>query len=87
WSYAIADKALDFIGQNDTVRVVTTVQVNDGNGGVAQQAVTIALKGVNDAPVIVAGGQVTGSVTEKAGAYGDASLHLTGGSFDFADID
>ncbi|WP_238308930.1 M10 family metallopeptidase C-terminal domain-containing protein, partial [Methylorubrum suomiense] len=37
WSYALADGALDFLGRDDVARVVTTVQVSDGHGGVANQ--------------------------------------------------
>ncbi|WP_200927239.1 VCBS domain-containing protein, partial [Methylobacterium sp. Leaf88] len=91
WTYAIADTALDFIGQNDALKLVTTVVADDGHGGSAQQAVTITLKGVNDAPTIkgYAPGDaaIAGTVTEKAGVFGDAGLQQTGGAFAFADAD
>ena len=42
-----------------------TVQVDDGNGGVVTQPVTITVTGTNDAPVITSGKQA-GMITERS---------------------
>ena len=36
WHYNIDDSALDFLGANDEVTLTYTVQVGDGNGGIAR---------------------------------------------------
>ena len=42
-----------------------TVQVDDGNGGVVTQPVTITVTGTNDTPVITSGTQ-TGTIAERS---------------------
>jgi len=63
WDYTIADADLDFLAVGETVTVVFTITVNDGNGGTDTQDVTINITGANDAPVIAAV-DVTGNITE-----------------------
>ena len=52
WDYTIADADLDFLAAGETVTVVFTITVDDGNGGTDTQDVTINITGSNDAPVI-----------------------------------
>lgn len=52
WSYSIADGALDFIGQDQTVKVVSTVTLNDGHK-IDTTQVTVTITGANDAPTLV----------------------------------
>ena len=67
WSYSIADSSLDFLGQDQTATVVSTVTLDDGHkADTAQVAVTIS--GANDAPAIAA----------KAGDSAGADLGETG---------
>ncbi|WP_300254107.1 tandem-95 repeat protein, partial [Bradyrhizobium sp.] len=55
WTYSIADKALDFLGENQTVMLVSTVTLGDGYpGGTDTAQVTVTIHGTNDAPVIMA---------------------------------
>lgn len=91
WTYAIADKNLDFIGQNDTLKVVTTVQIADTFGGMTNQDVTVTMKGNNDMPTIakIAAGDasITGAIVENALMTGDSTPRTVQGGFNFADAD
>ncbi|NBV72613.1 MAG: hypothetical protein EBR60_11350, partial [Burkholderiaceae bacterium] len=84
------EESLNFLAQGERVNAVFTVQVNDGNGGLVNQAVTVAITGTNDAPKIVTtNGIASGSVHEKA----DLSLgentqtHAIAGRFDLTELD
>ena len=90
WRYAITEESLNFLAQGERVNAVFTVQVNDGKGGLVNQAVTLTITGTNDAPKIVtSGGIANGSVAEKA----DLSLgentqtHAIAGRFDLIELD
>ena len=90
WRYAITEESLNFLAQGERVNAVFTVQVNDGKGGLVNQAVTLTITGTNDAPKIVTtGGIASGSVAEKA----DLSLgentqtHAIAGRFDLIELD
>src|SRR5260221_605607 len=87
WHYNINDLALDFLGTNDQVVLTFTVQVADGNGGLAAQDVKITIGGTNDSPVITSGPQ-SGSVTEIAdGAPGENTApHSLSGAVTFTDV-
>ncbi|WP_377828426.1 VCBS domain-containing protein [Bradyrhizobium lupini] len=54
WSYSIADGALDFLGENQSAKVVSTVTLDDHQGNTATTDVTITITGKNDAPAITA---------------------------------
>ena len=43
WHYNIDDSALDFLGRQRPGDADLTVQVGDGNGGIAMQDVTITI--------------------------------------------
>ncbi|WP_334534472.1 VCBS domain-containing protein [Bradyrhizobium sp. AZCC 2230] len=62
WTYSIADSALDFLGENQTVKVVSTITLDDGHKTDTAQ-VTITITGANDAPVITTGTNDTASAT------------------------
>ena len=55
WDYTIAEADLDFLAVGETVTLVFTITVDDGNGGTDTQDVTILVTGSNDAPVITPG--------------------------------
>ena len=88
WHYDIADSALDFLGATDQVVLTYTVKTADGNGGTAQQDVTVTINGTNDAPVITSGTQ-SGSVTEDAdlSANENNETHHQSGTVTFGDVD
>ncbi|SDG44391.1 VCBS repeat-containing protein [Bradyrhizobium sp. Rc2d] len=69
WGYTIADKALDFLGVAEFVTITSTVELNDGHGGKADQDVTVVIAGANDDPIakpdyatVEKGRSVTGNV-------------------------
>jgi VCBS repeat-containing protein len=53
WSYSITDSALDFLADGQTATIVSTVTLNDNEGGTDTATVTITVTGSNDAPAIV----------------------------------
>lgn len=87
WSYALADTALDFLGQNETATVTTTVQVADNQGGVSTANVVITIRGANDAPALVTGALQAATVAEASNATGSTATKSVQGSFQFADLD
>ncbi|WP_247459812.1 hypothetical protein [Bradyrhizobium sp. 62] len=54
WSYSIADGALDFLGENQSAKVVSTVTLDDHQGKTDTAEVTVTIIGKNDAPAITA---------------------------------
>jgi VCBS repeat-containing protein len=54
WSYSIPDHQLDFLAQGETVTLVSTVEIDDHNGGTTSTTVTVTVTGANDAPTITA---------------------------------
>jgi VCBS repeat-containing protein len=52
WNYAIADSALDFLGQGETVVLTSTITVDDHHGGIVSTPVTVTINGANDLPVV-----------------------------------
>lgn len=55
WSYELVDNVLDFLAENETIKLVSIVRISDGNGGFADATVTINIVGgANDTPSIAA---------------------------------
>lgn len=50
WGYTITDSTFDFLGVGETIRVTSTVEINDGHGGKVDQDVTVTINGANDLP-------------------------------------
>ena len=50
WGYTIGDATLDFLGEGETVTVVSTVAIDDQHGGSVNQDVTLTIVGANDLP-------------------------------------
>ena len=81
WTYSVDDSAIPAslaVGQTETVTYL--VDVSDGHGGVATQAVNITLTGINDAPVITSGPQ-------SAQAPSSAGVAAGAGQLTFSDPD
>ena len=64
WTFSAQDSNFDYLAAGETLTLTYTVQVDDGNGGVATQPVTITVTGTNDTPVITSVPQ-TGEITER----------------------
>ncbi|WP_439372828.1 VCBS domain-containing protein [Bradyrhizobium sp. DASA03120] len=52
WSYSIADNALDFLAKDQTVKVVSTITLCDGQGQKVTADVVVTITGTNDAPTL-----------------------------------
>ncbi|KJC43213.1 VCBS domain-containing protein [Bradyrhizobium sp. LTSP857] len=61
WSYSIADSGLDFLGENQTVTVVSTITICDDHHKTDTAEVTVTITGKNDAPSITTGTSDTAS--------------------------
>ncbi|MFL6754938.1 MAG: VCBS domain-containing protein, partial [Sphingomicrobium sp.] len=81
WTFDVDNSAIQYLATNETKVQEYTVTIDDGHGGSTTQTVSVTLKGVNDAVVIVPGGIVAGAVVEDGGDYEET------GSFGFSDVD
>jgi len=52
WDYTLADGALTFLGEGDTVNAIFTITVTDNNGATANQEVAINLVGSNSSIIV-----------------------------------
>ncbi|WP_445219535.1 VCBS domain-containing protein [Bradyrhizobium sp. Pa8] len=52
WTYSVADGALDFLGKDQTAKIVSTITLDDHAGQKTTTDVTITITGTNDAPAI-----------------------------------
>ena len=83
WHYTVSDSgAVDALAAGEHLADSFTVQVDDGQGGLATQTVSIDIVGTNDAPVITSGAQ-SGNVSEGD----DGSNQSATGQVTFTDID
>lgn len=65
WTFEVDDQAIDHLAKDQKLVQEYVIVVDDGNGGTAEQTVTITIVGTNDAPIIDANeSNITGSVTE-----------------------
>ncbi|SFL26782.1 VCBS repeat-containing protein, partial [Pseudovibrio ascidiaceicola] len=51
-TFSAASTVFDYLAAGEQVELVFTVTLDDGNGGVATQPVTVTIVGTNDAPVV-----------------------------------
>jgi large repetitive protein len=65
WTYQIADSAIQFLGNGQTLTETYAVTVDDGHGGVASQNVTVTVNGVT--PVVT--GEAITSATGMQGNW------------------
>ncbi len=72
WTYSVADKALDFLAQGETLTFTYIGTVDDHQtGGVVTQPITVTIHGTNDAPVIKLDGtySLDQFITQDYGAW------------------
>lgn len=68
WTFSVANAAVQFLAAGETRTQTYTVSVDDGDGGIATQDVTITVTGENDGPVITSAfslGQVVEGMTDS----------------------
>lgn len=89
WAYSIPDHQLDFLAEGETVTLVSTVVVDDQNGGVTSTTVTVQIYGgSNDAPTITSEvSDVQGSISEQPDITGSTTLNDACGTLAFRDVD
>ncbi|MET3595343.1 VCBS repeat-containing protein, partial [Mesorhizobium shonense] len=87
WHYTVSDSgAVDALAAGEHLADSFTVQVDDHNGGIATQTVSIDITGTNDVAVI--SGTSTGSVVEAGGvANADAGTPMASGTLTDTDVD
>lgn len=55
WTYKLVDNVLDFLAEDETITLVSTVRISDGHGGFVDATVTINIVGgANDTPSVSA---------------------------------
>ncbi|MGB3489625.1 MAG: VCBS domain-containing protein [Xanthobacteraceae bacterium] len=89
WSFSAADKAFDYLADGETVTLAYQVTLDDGEGDSNSTDTTtiyVTIVGTNDRPVITTGDQTRGLI-EYQHATGSGTMHTTGGTFDFTDVD
>ncbi len=65
WTYSVADNALDFLAQGETLKLTYTATVDDHQtGGTVTTPITVTIHGTDDAPVA---NNDTGAVTAGSG--------------------
>lgn len=74
WDYSIADNNLDFLGEDQKVKVVSTITLDDGSGQTVAADVTVTICGKNDAPTVAA--VTTGPLVDTAAT--DSFPDITG---------
>lgn len=83
WTYSVADSSLDFLGEGQIAKVMSTITLDDHQGGTATAEVTVLITGANDAPTVTSDAAAArGAVTEDAGA-----TLSTGGTLAIQDLD
>jgi VCBS repeat-containing protein len=81
WDFNSGGQTFNYLALGESLQLIYTLTVNDGNGGTDTEVVTITLTGTNDAPVLTV--DAAGGVTEDA-----SSPNLTDtGTLSFTDAD
>jgi VCBS repeat-containing protein len=88
WTFALADKYVDFLAVGETLTVVYDVTVTDNNNASSTQQVTVVFTGTNDTPAINVGSSIlAGSVSELPNTTGSSAVDSTSGAVAFSDPD
>ncbi|MBR0829091.1 FecR domain-containing protein [Bradyrhizobium manausense] len=86
WTYSIADGALDFLGEDQTVTLLSTITLDDHQGGTDTAQVKVTITGKNDAPAITAeSGDSTGATQPETNGEQTARGTLTLSDADVTD--
>ena len=87
WSFGAADSTFDYLAADETVTLTYTVQIADGQGGLASQAVVLTVTGTQDVPTIAAGTNAVGAISELSMTTGSNAADTASGTIRFADVD
>ncbi|MGJ4955855.1 VCBS domain-containing protein [Bradyrhizobium sp. HKCCYLRH2015] len=87
WTYAIADGKLDFLGAGQTIKVTTTVTLDDHHeGGTATSTIVVTITGANDLPVVTSDAQAA-VIAERTAKSGSDLPDTASGTITFTDAD
>ena len=88
WTFSVADSALNYLAQGESLTQIYRVTIEDGNGGSVTEEIVITIEGTNDQPVITTA-DTNGSVNEIAdNQQGENNTELrTEGVITFTDDD
>ncbi|WP_063659707.1 retention module-containing protein [Aliivibrio fischeri] len=86
WEYTLNNTAaqVQALANGETHTVEYQVQVDDGQGGVTTEAISIEITGTNDDPIV--SGQSTGLVKEDTATQSEAEGQLTVDDVDLIDV-
>jgi VCBS repeat-containing protein len=92
WTYTIADSAVDFLAEGETLTVTYDVTVTDDsaadNDTSAKQQIVVTITGTNDKPVIEAASDlVDDTLVEQTASTGSPTELTASGNIDFSDVD
>ena len=87
WTFNAPDKTFDYLSAGQVATLSYLATVTDKFAGSVTQIVTITVTGTNDAPLIVAGGTVSGAITERTSTTGSALADTASGAIRFGDAD
>ncbi len=69
WTYSVPNSQAQYLGAGETKVESFTVAVDDGNGGVSTQTVSVTITGTNDAPVIINPGDTNMTFLSETAGY------------------
>nr|WP_246752021.1 VCBS domain-containing protein [Bradyrhizobium diazoefficiens] len=82
WTYSIADSKLDFLGEDQKVKVVSTITLDDHQGGTDTAEVTVWITGANDKPTLADVSAGTLTDTGASDTFSDLTGTLAGADAD-----
>jgi VCBS repeat-containing protein len=91
WTYTVADGALDYLADGETLTITYNVAVRDdsatGNNTSTVQQIVVTITGTNDQPVIEATSALADTILEQAATTGAATPMTADGTIVFGDVD
>ncbi len=86
-SFAVADKAFDFLAADETLTVTYAVTVTDAQGVSSTQPVAFTVTGTNDVPVLSADAVASHAMNEIAGVTAGSGSESASTTLSFTDVD
>ena len=89
WTYSVPDDTLDFLATGETLQLVSTITLDDHEGGTDTATVTIDITGANDTPTIAATSNAfsEASTTPPPNPTGSTTPDIVSGTVSFTDAD
>ena len=88
WSFDSLSETFDYLGAGESLVIVYDITVDDGNGGMATESVTVTINGTNDQPVISAAtGEDEADLDEVAATTAGVAILMANGTLSLSDDD